>query len=194
MPRLCLVAIFLNPFPFIPGPTLTRRPRMTESRLDLTRLLPEFPCRGAGCNGRQGRAPMEFLGGSRLMTAHAASHVYFGLNAMWVSTCILAITYATIMSEKVQPRDRRAGRRRRDDPGRRARPGRGDPRHRLEHHRPAHRHDDPGVDLAPLRHVPVSRHLVGARRPRRIPPAFCSSCRSPPRCSRPSSTTSPRCC
>jgi Na+/H+ antiporter NhaD/arsenite permease-like protein len=35
------------------------------------------------------------------MTAHAASHVFFGLNAMWVSTCILAITYATIMSEKV---------------------------------------------------------------------------------------------
>ena len=35
------------------------------------------------------------------MTAHAASHVYFGLSPMWVSTCILAITYATIMSEKV---------------------------------------------------------------------------------------------
>ncbi|MGB7258914.1 MAG: ArsB/NhaD family transporter [Pseudolabrys sp.] len=35
------------------------------------------------------------------MTAHAASHVYFGWNAMWVSTCILAITYAVIMSEKV---------------------------------------------------------------------------------------------
>src|SRR5674476_1286815 len=35
------------------------------------------------------------------MTGHAASHVYFGLNPMWVSTCILAITYATIMSEKV---------------------------------------------------------------------------------------------
>jgi len=35
------------------------------------------------------------------MTAHAASHVYFGLNAMWVSTCVLAIIYATIMSEKV---------------------------------------------------------------------------------------------
>ncbi len=34
------------------------------------------------------------------MTAHAASHVYFGLNAMWVSTFVLAITYATIMSEK----------------------------------------------------------------------------------------------
>jgi Na+/H+ antiporter NhaD/arsenite permease-like protein len=34
------------------------------------------------------------------MTAHAASHVYFGLNAMWVSTAVLAITYATIMSEK----------------------------------------------------------------------------------------------
>lgn len=35
------------------------------------------------------------------MTAQAASHVYFGLNPMWVSTCILAITYATIMSEKI---------------------------------------------------------------------------------------------
>jgi Na+/H+ antiporter NhaD/arsenite permease-like protein len=35
------------------------------------------------------------------MTAHAASHVYFGLNAMWVATCVLAITYAVIMSEKV---------------------------------------------------------------------------------------------
>ncbi len=35
------------------------------------------------------------------MTAHAASHVYFGLSAMWVSTCVLAITYAVIMSEKV---------------------------------------------------------------------------------------------
>ena len=35
------------------------------------------------------------------MTAHAASHVYFGLDPMWVSTGILAITYAMIMSEKV---------------------------------------------------------------------------------------------
>jgi Na+/H+ antiporter NhaD/arsenite permease-like protein len=35
------------------------------------------------------------------MTAHAASHVYFGLDAMWVSTCVLATTYAVIMSEKV---------------------------------------------------------------------------------------------
>lgn len=35
------------------------------------------------------------------MTANAASNVYFGLDAMWVSTCILAITYAVIMSEKV---------------------------------------------------------------------------------------------
>ena len=35
------------------------------------------------------------------MTAHAASHVYFGLSPMWVSTCILATTYAVIMSEQV---------------------------------------------------------------------------------------------
>ena len=35
------------------------------------------------------------------MTAHAASHVYFGLDAMWVSTGILLVTYAVIMSEKV---------------------------------------------------------------------------------------------
>jgi Na+/H+ antiporter NhaD/arsenite permease-like protein len=31
----------------------------------------------------------------------AASGVYFGLNPMWVSTVILAVTYAIIMSEKV---------------------------------------------------------------------------------------------
>ncbi len=30
-----------------------------------------------------------------------ASNVYFGLNPMWVSTCILAITYAVIISEKI---------------------------------------------------------------------------------------------
>ncbi len=35
------------------------------------------------------------------MTAEAVSHVLFGLNPMWVSTCILAATYAIIMSEKV---------------------------------------------------------------------------------------------
>jgi Na+/H+ antiporter NhaD/arsenite permease-like protein len=35
------------------------------------------------------------------MTAHSASHVFFGLDPMWVSTCVLAVTYAVIMSEKV---------------------------------------------------------------------------------------------
>jgi Na+/H+ antiporter NhaD/arsenite permease-like protein len=35
------------------------------------------------------------------MTAPAASHVFFGMNPMWVSTVILAVTYATIMSEKI---------------------------------------------------------------------------------------------
>lgn len=35
------------------------------------------------------------------MTAQAASHVIFGLSPMWVSTCIMAATYAIIMSEKV---------------------------------------------------------------------------------------------
>ncbi len=35
------------------------------------------------------------------MTGHAASSVYFGLNPMWVSTVILAVTYAIIMSEKI---------------------------------------------------------------------------------------------
>ena len=35
------------------------------------------------------------------MTAHAASHVFFGMDPMWVSTVVLAVTYATIMSEKV---------------------------------------------------------------------------------------------
>jgi Na+/H+ antiporter NhaD/arsenite permease-like protein len=32
---------------------------------------------------------------------HAVSNVYFGLNPMWVSTCILAVTYAIIISEQV---------------------------------------------------------------------------------------------
>jgi Na+/H+ antiporter NhaD/arsenite permease-like protein len=35
------------------------------------------------------------------MTAEAASRIYFGLNPMWVSTVILAVTYVIIMTEKV---------------------------------------------------------------------------------------------
>ena len=35
------------------------------------------------------------------MDADAATHVYFGLDPMWVSTCILVATYAVIISEKV---------------------------------------------------------------------------------------------
>ena len=29
------------------------------------------------------------------------SNVYFGLNPMWVATCVLAVTYAVIISEKI---------------------------------------------------------------------------------------------
>jgi Na+/H+ antiporter NhaD/arsenite permease-like protein len=35
------------------------------------------------------------------MAGYAASHVYFGLDPMWVSTVILAVTYALIISEKI---------------------------------------------------------------------------------------------
>src|SRR5882672_5043737 len=35
------------------------------------------------------------------LSMHAVSNVYFGLNPMWVATCLLAITYAVIISEKV---------------------------------------------------------------------------------------------
>ncbi len=35
------------------------------------------------------------------MTAPAVSHLFFGMNPMWVSTALLAVTYATIMSEQV---------------------------------------------------------------------------------------------
>lgn len=35
------------------------------------------------------------------MGAHTASSVYFGLNPMWVSTGILLVTYAVIISEKI---------------------------------------------------------------------------------------------
>src|SRR5215212_7132386 len=34
------------------------------------------------------------------MSGHV-SNVYFGLNPMWVATCVLAITYAVIISEKI---------------------------------------------------------------------------------------------
>ena len=35
------------------------------------------------------------------MGGHAASQVYFGLNPMWVSTCLLVVTYGIIISEKI---------------------------------------------------------------------------------------------
>ncbi len=35
------------------------------------------------------------------MGGHAVSSIYFGLNPMWLSTCLLAVTYAVIISEKV---------------------------------------------------------------------------------------------
>src|SRR5579884_4245056 len=35
------------------------------------------------------------------MHASEASHVFFGLSPMWVSTCVLIVTYAIIMSEKI---------------------------------------------------------------------------------------------
>jgi Na+/H+ antiporter NhaD/arsenite permease-like protein len=51
---------------------------------------------------RRGGAGPRLLGKLRnSMEAHAASNVYFGLSPMWVSTCLLAITYGIIMSEKV---------------------------------------------------------------------------------------------
>jgi Na+/H+ antiporter NhaD/arsenite permease-like protein len=35
------------------------------------------------------------------MEGHAVSNVYFGLSPMWVSTCLLAVTYAVIVTEKI---------------------------------------------------------------------------------------------
>ncbi len=35
------------------------------------------------------------------MEGHAASDVYLGLNPMWVSTCVLLVTYAVIITEKI---------------------------------------------------------------------------------------------
>ena len=127
------------------------------------------------------------------MTAHAASHVFFGMNPMWVSTVILAVTYATIMSEKIN----RAiialigagvmilvG--------------------VLDQEEAIHGIDFNTIGLLTGMMILVSisrrsgmfQYLAISRRssPRRIPPASWSSCRSPPRCCRPSSTTSPPCC
>ncbi len=35
------------------------------------------------------------------MTGHAVSNVYFGLSPLWVSTCLLIVTYAVIISDKI---------------------------------------------------------------------------------------------
>ncbi len=35
------------------------------------------------------------------MTGHAVSNVYFGLSPLWVATCLLVITYAVIITEKI---------------------------------------------------------------------------------------------
>jgi Na+/H+ antiporter NhaD/arsenite permease-like protein len=35
------------------------------------------------------------------MEGHAASHVLFGMDPLWVSTCVLLITYAIVISERV---------------------------------------------------------------------------------------------
>ena len=35
------------------------------------------------------------------MEGHAASNIYFGLNPMWISTALLVITYAVIITEKI---------------------------------------------------------------------------------------------
>ena len=35
------------------------------------------------------------------MDGQAVSNIYFGLNPMWVSTCVLVVTYAVIITEKV---------------------------------------------------------------------------------------------
>ena len=32
---------------------------------------------------------------------HTASQIYFGMSPMWISTCVLLVTYAVNMSEKV---------------------------------------------------------------------------------------------
>ena len=61
-----------------------------------------------------------------------------------------------------QSRSGGAHRRLHRHPGRRARSKRGHRGHQLEHYRPPHRHDDSGLDLAPLRPVSVSGDLVGA--------------------------------
>ena len=123
------------------------------------------------------------------MMAHAASHVYFGMNAMWVSTCILGITYGVIMSEKVNRAIV-------------ALVGAGvmilvgvlDQEEAIR-----------GIDWNTIGLLTGMMILVSISRrsgmfqylavwsaqaaQARIPPAFCSSCRSPRRCCPPSSTT-----
>ena len=122
------------------------------------------------------------------MDGHAVSDIYFGLNPMWVSTCVLVVTYAVIITEKINrsivaligaalmvvvgvldQEEAIAGR-------------------RLEHDRASDRHDDPGLDLAPFGHVPIPRDLVGAGGARASGRYPGDAARSPRRCSPPFST------
>jgi Na+/H+ antiporter NhaD/arsenite permease-like protein len=78
---------------------ILRRRRCTFPRqLDLAPVMPESSFGGSGrCRLHHER----LMVGISAMIEAAASHVYFGFSPMWVSTSLLVITYATIMSEKV---------------------------------------------------------------------------------------------
>src|SRR5262245_545591 len=39
--------------------------------------------------------------GEGTMIEHGATHVYFGLSPLWVATVILLVTYAVVISEKI---------------------------------------------------------------------------------------------
>ena len=105
----------------------------------------------------------------RKCVMESAGGVWFGWDPFWVSTIILIITYAVIMTERVNRAIVALLGAGADDPGRRHQPGAGDRRRRLQHAGAAHRHDAAGGHRQAQRHVPVSGDLGGQARPRASP-------------------------
>lgn len=60
-----------------------------------------------GRHAKSGQASNEIAGraatdnGGRMAGHSAISHVFFGLDPLWVSTCLLLVTYAVIITEKI---------------------------------------------------------------------------------------------
>ena len=93
----------------------------------------------------------------------APAAVIFGLDPMWFAAILFILTYAVIVTERINRAVVALLGAGLMIFGRRAQPGRGLSRHRLQHHRPADRHDGHRRHHPEERRVPVRGGLVGQK-------------------------------